>query len=422
MARPVIVLPKSLEAIREYPLLGQKMESEEGAAQVEGLIREALAEHPEHGLPHAAWGWLLAKRKEWVDAIESVTRAIELGPEPLAPQWYLDRGVYQSFLGHWKAAMSDMTEVCRRWPEDDNGHLLRSLEFKKLGDGLSCAVEEQFALHLNGQLTADQLCEFFHSYPFYASPERLEATFMVLCEPLNPQARAYRGELMLNLGVPTAAYHDYQVAAEIDKRNLGLLARLEEIRQQGLLVDPPLIAPEKPKVEIWPVYRQVLDQCNETFEAVKQFAPGERPSLTERLFGRVKSRLTYNNRSVGLNYIIYGMLISMVTNLYASTILELKSFVKLNRFPAGFAPPPHYTDIIQFAQVLSACCAVARLFGIYLSVKGVFRLIRGTKKKDPNELVEIFDYAVGFVMFILFSLICGAPYALILAIYSEFNS
>jgi len=422
MPRPVVVLPKILEAIRDYPLLGQKTETEEGAAEVEGRITLALSEYPEHGLPHAAWAWLLARRKQYVDAIESVNRAIELGPESLVPAWYLDRGVYNSFLGHWMLSISDLTTHCRLWPDEAGGHMMRSMEFKKLGDGLCSAMEEQFALHFGGQLTLDQLCEFIHSFPFYASPERLEATFMVMCEPLSWQARVHRAELMLLLGVPTAAYHDYQVAGEIERRNLGILARLEEIRQQGLLVDPPLITLEKPKIELWPIYQQVMDQYRQSFEAVKQFKVGEEPTWKERVFGRVKSRLKYNNHQAGLWFIAFGMLISAISSSYAHSLQSMINFVGFNRFPEGFAKPAQYVEWVRISSFLAAIAGITNIYGIYLSIHGAFRLIRGTREKDRNEPVEVFDYILGFVMFAVFAIASQAPLGLFLVLLSRLNT
>lgn len=422
MPRPVVVLPETLEAIRDYPLLGLKIETEQGSAEVEGLITMALAEHPDHGLPHAAWAWLLARRKQYVDAVESVTRAIELGPELLVPAWYLDRGVYHSFQGHWKSAISDMTTQCKLWPDEAGGHMMRSMEFKKLGDGLSGVLEEQFALHFSGQMTCDELCEFIHSYAFYATPERLEATFMVMSEPLSWQARAHRAELMLLLGVPTAAYHDYHVASEINPRNLGVLARLEDLKQNGLLVDPPLIAPEKPEIEIWPIYQQVLDQYRQSFEAVRQFKDGEQPSWKERFFGRVKSRLKYNNQHAGLWFIAFGMMISAVSTSYAHNLQSMIRYVGFNRFPEGYAKPEQYVEMIRFSSLLAAVAGITNLYGIYLSIHGAFRLIRGTRKRDPEEPVEVFDYILGFLLFGFFAMVSQLPFTLILSLLSRFNT
>lgn len=418
MPRPVIVLPRSLEAIRDYPLLGERLETEQGAAQVEQLIETAMLEHPTHGLPHAARAWLLARRKEIVDALEEINQALELGPETMAPQWFLDRGVYNSLLGHWKPAIVDMTTCCRLWPDDANGHLIRSMEFKKMGDGLSGALEEQLAIHLNSQTTLDDLCEFIHNYGFYATPERLEASLMVMCDPLNPKARAHRAELMLTLGVPTAAYHDYQVAAELDRRNLGTLARIEEIRQQGLLVDPPLIAPEKPTIEIWPVYQQVLDHCKNSFEAIKHFEAGEKPSWAERVFGRVSSKLKYQNNRVAWNFILYGMLISSVAITLNNTLDGMVAFVGLVRFPAAYKMPENFREILVVANLLARLFGFCTIYGSYLSTKGAFRLIFKSRDRITKEGPEVLVYLLCILFFVLFFFISTIPINIMLELSS----
>lgn len=422
MTRPVFVLPKSLEAVKDFALLGEKMETGEGEVEVESLIGRALQEHPEHGLSHAAQAWFLSRRKEYVDAIEAVNRAIELGPEAMAPQWYLERGVYQAFLNRWRPALEDMTTACRLWPEDVNSHYLRSIEFKKLGDGLSGVLEEHLSLHLKGDLSRDDLLAFISQYSFYANPERLEATLMVLCDPLNPNLRAYRAELMLRLGVPTAAYHDYHVATRLDPRHLGMAARLEDLQQNGLMVDEPLFDVEKPEAEIWPVYQAILADYNRTLASLGEFQADEKISWSERVLGRVSSKLKYNNHRTGWNFIIHGMLISAVSTLYAISLHTLISFTGLNRFPAGFSKPVQYDDIIRFSRILAAISGIANVYGICLSINGVLRIVRGTRKRVKDNPVERLGYfIVAVVMFCLFTLASQVPYQLILAIYSKFN-
>jgi|GEM_PF-6448411 len=410
MNKPVFVLPKSLEAIKDYAVLGEKMESPEGVLELKALVQTALQEHPGHGLPHAAWGWYLAKQKKLVDAVEALDRAIELGPESFRPQWYLDRGIYFALQGHGEKALKDMTQCSRDWPKDPNAHHLRGLELKRLGDGLSGVLEEQIGLVLAEKMTASELYQFIHQYVFYAGPDRLEMTLMILCEPLHAGARAFRAESLMNIGVPSAAFHDYLLATRFDPKNLGFMVRLEEIQQSGLMASGPLSNPEKPDIKLWPFYQDLLDGytqfCN---SIVIEPENGIKIGLIEKLIGRASRKKPFSLNQTSFNMVTNGLGLAFFSSTLIVLLATVMDWISGNKSAHLNFQNKEIEDIIQILCITSIILlSIAMIGGIISHLYGIIQLIFQCRVADLQTKLSRLHFLLRTPMVYLFVLLCVA--------------
>jgi tetratricopeptide (TPR) repeat protein len=410
MNKPVFVLPKSLEAIKDYAVLGEKMESPEGVIELETLVQTALQEHPDHGLPHAAWGWYLAKQKKLVDAVESLDRAIELGPDTFRPQWYLDRGIYFALQGHGEKALADMTQCSRDWPKDPNAHHLRGLELKRLGDGLSGVLEEQIGLVLAEKMTAKELYQFIHQYVFYAGPDRLEMTLMILCEPLNSSPRAFRAECLMNIGVPSAAFHDYLLANRFDPKNLGYLVRLEEIQQSGLMSSGPLSMPEKPDIKLWPFYQDLLDGYTEFCNSIViEPEYGIKIGLMEKIIGRASHKNSFSLNQTSWNMVATGLGLSFFSSTLIVILASVMDWISDNKSLQLNLQNKEIGDIIQIICITSiVLLSIAMVVGIISHLYGTIQLIFQCRVADLQTKLSRLHFLVRTPMVYLFVLLCVA--------------
>lgn len=410
MNKPVFVLPKSLEAIKDYAVLGEKMESPEGVLELEALVQTALQEHPGHGLPHAAWGWYLAKQKKLVDAVEALDRAIEIGPDSFRPQWYLDRGIYFALQGHGEKALADMTQCSRDWPKDPNAHHLRGLELKRLGDGLSGVLEEQIGLVLAEKMTAKELYQFIHQYVFYAGPDRLKMTLMILCEPLNAGPRAFRAECLMNIGVPSAAFHDYLLATRFDPKNLGYLVRLEEIQQSGLMSSGPLTMPENPDIKLWPFYQDLLDGYTEFCNSIViEPEYGIKIGLMEKFIGRASHKNSFSLNQISRNMVATGLGLAFFSSTLIVLLATVMDWISGNKSAHLNFHNKETEDAIQILCItLMVLLSIAMTGGIISHLYGIIQLIFQCRIADLQTRLSRLHFLLRTPAIYLFILLCVA--------------
>ncbi len=408
MKIPDSKLPESLEQIRDFKILSQMAETPEGEAQLEDLIQKALLEYSGHGLPHAAWSWLLAKNNRLTDAIAAMDQAMELGPEEFRVVWQLNRGMFFSMLGNGHKALKDMTESIKKSPKEPTAHVLRGLELKKLGDGLSGVLEEQIGLVLNGTITETDLYQFIYQYIFYTSPEHLKSTLQILCEPLHAGARAFRAEMLMNLGIPSAAFHDYQVATRLDPKNLGFLVRLEDIQHNGLMASSPLIQTENPNCELWPFYQKLLDDYTQFWNSIVIVPDhGLRIGLIEKIFGRASKHSTFDLNRSSWNMFCIGL--ALTSSYWPLSLLgpKLSDSIANNQFHHSVL---QYNEIKvradQIWHALSFILVITYYIGMMINLGGFIQWILKCRIADLQAKLHSFHLLMRFPLMYLFVLFC----------------
>jgi hypothetical protein len=253
-------LPDDLRPLMDLSALERQFREPGGSDVVESRISAAIAAHPHHGIPLAAWAWYLARQDDYAGAILWQTRAIEKGPDMLRIMWRTQRAGYRFRAGDWKAGFHEFGELIASDPANPVPRIARSFEMKSMGDHVSGELDEMFAMHMVGHVETEAFFGFLrHNGPF-STLERLRASLFVLSDPLDASARIHRGEMFISMGSPMAAFYDLHLADALEPRNLGLLARIEDIRIRGIQADPPLYEVKPPVTKILPAYEIVLGQ------------------------------------------------------------------------------------------------------------------------------------------------------------------
>lgn len=410
MKIPDSKLPESLEQIRDFKILSQMAETPEGEAQLEGLIQKALLEYSGHGLPHAAWSWLLAKNNRLTDAIAAMDQAMELGPEEFRVVWQLNRGMFFSMLGNGDKALKDMTESIKKSPKEPTAHVLRGLELKKLGDGLSGVLEEQIGLVLNGTITETDLYQFIYQYIFYTSPEHLKSTLQILCEPLHAGARAFRAEMLMNLGIPSAAFHDYQVATRLDPKNLGFLVRLEDIQHNGLMASSPLSQTENPNCELWPFYQKLLDDYTQFWNSIVIVPDhGLQIGLIEKFIGRTSHKNSFSLNQTSWNMVATGLGLSFFSSTLIVLLATVMDWISDYKSLQSNLQNKEIENIIQILYLLlMVLLSIVMTGGIISHLYGTIQLIFQCRVADLQTRLSRLHFLARIPMVYLFVLLCVA--------------
>ncbi len=371
-------LPDDLKPLLDLSSLEREIREPGGSDHVEERLKYAVENYPDHGVPLAAWAWFLARNEDFVGAVAWQSRAIEKGPEEFRGMWRTQRAGYRFRAGDWQAGFREFRELIEADPANPVPRIARSFEMRSMGDHVSGELDEIFTMHMVGNVTSDSLFVFFRQHGAFSTPERLKASLFVLSDPLDAIARIHRGEMFMAMGAPLAAYYDLHLADVLTPRNLGLMARLEDIRTRGILADPPLYEVAVPATPILPDYQKVLVEYT-TF--LERFAPsavrGVDLGWFERVFGRAGTEPTDFGRT-NRNFAVSGLAIGLAADFvlvagailidaFAPAMIEpLKEFESGDVSLAtalGGAVLVAWTLAVFAGSVISAIGAVQQLFG-----------------------------------------------------------
>lgn len=308
MNDPELNLPDPLASLIDFGSLEQEFAEDGGPDRIEKRLKAALEAYPEHGVPQASWAWYLSKHEDFVGAMSWLTRAIEQGPDAFRVQWRTRRASFRFRIGDWRAGFQEFCAVIAEEPDEALPILARSFEMRLMGDHVSGDLDEKVAMFLMGRVGIESLFAYFRQHGSFSSPENLEATFFVLTDPLDAAARIHRGEIFATMGAPTAAYYDLHLASVLKPKDLGLLARLEDLRMKGILADPPPYEMHKPAIVLMPIYDRILNDYVRFLESV--VIPPRRGvgiGWVEKLFGRASEENAFDLTTTSRNLVIAGM-------------------------------------------------------------------------------------------------------------------
>lgn len=370
-------VPEDLKPLLDLSSLEQEIREPGGSDKVELRLKNAIERYPDHGVPLAAWAWFLARNEDYVGAIAWQTKAIDSGPEEFRPMWRTQRAGFRFRMGDWQAGFRDFRELIEADPANPVPRIARSFEMRSMGDNVSGELDEMFAMHMVGHLQTSQLFEFFRQNVPFATLDRLKASLFVLSDPLDATARIHRGEMFMAMGSPQAAFYDLHLADVLQPRNLGLMARLEDIRVRGIMADPPLYDVAVPVTPILPAYDRVLRDFARFLDSIP-IPPqrGVQLGWVEKFIGRASEDEPFDLARTSRNLLLAGLAIGMCANLVAVLGLvgvDLLEGRLLRSF--GLQPKVYSTWTSTGIGILAGGWAVANVVGSILATMGTLQTV-----------------------------------------------
>ncbi|MBI1324150.1 hypothetical protein GC170_13330 [bacterium] len=370
-------VPEELKPLLDLSRLDQEIREPGGSDKVEARLKTAIELHPDHGVPLAAWAWFLARNEDYVGAIAWQTKAIDKGPDEFRAMWGAQRAGFRFRAGDWQGGFREFRELIEADPANPVPRIARSFEMRSMGDHVSGELDEMFAMHMVGHLQTSQLFEFFRQNVPFSTLDRLKASLFVLSDPLDATARIHRGEMFMAMGSPQAAFYDLHLADVLQPRNLGLMARMEDIRVRGIMADPPLYDVAVPVTPILPAYDRVLRDFA-TFLDTIPIPPqrGVQLGWVEKFFGRASADAPFDLMRTSRNLLLAGMAIGMCANLVAVVGLVAVDMFE-GRLLRAFGERPKPGDIWTSTAIgiLAGGWAVANVAGSILATMGTLQTV-----------------------------------------------
>ncbi len=370
-------MPEDLKPLLDLSSLDKEVREPGGSDKVESRLKSAIERYPEHGVPLAAWAWFQARNEDYVGAIAWQTKAIDKGPEEFRPMWRTQRAGFRFRMGDWQAGFREFRDLIETDPGNPVPRFARSFEMRSMGDHVSGELDEMFAMHMVGHLQTPQLFEFFRQNVPFATLDRLKASLFVLSDPLDATARIHRGEMFMSLGSPQAAFYDLHLADVLQPRNLGVMARLEDIRVRGIVADSPLYEVAEPTTPILPAYERVLRDFERYIDAIP-VPPhrGVRLGWIERTIGRASEESPFDLNQTSRNLMLAGLATGMIANFVALLGLTAVEAIDRNAFAAIEGRPKIEASVTAIAGgILAGLWALANVFGSTLLAMGAMQIV-----------------------------------------------
>lgn len=386
-------LPLELARIADLQFLQSRYEVdfETERAKIESWVAKALEMHPNHGVALAARGWSHFVRGDFDEAATWFQRALESAEATREREavWLvflgncrLRRADWQA--GDWKSALGYLVRARSLFPERPEGHFHLGTAFHGIGD----MVSSQLSLTLAGSIDKNrELWGFFGKFvkqPFFADPDRVEASLRVLADPLDPAARISRGELLMSLELPRLALYDFMMADTLMPRNLGLLIRIEEIQVKGLLSGPPVYETPRPDAPLAPVFAEFLANFRDAYQSL-YVPPALQPPLgpVENIFGPsvfVPSGSPWQFHAIPMIAGLVGLLIFAIPSMPLAIMAESIDFAQFlplaSREWVRFAV---LTAASTFGVALLVIAFGWHVFGCYWFFFGLLRISENLK-------------------------------------------
>lgn len=407
----------SLKLIVNYRKIIDPETDEETRNQFIERVKTAARDQPDHGLSHAAMAWVHFAQKEAVLAIEQATKALEKGPDSFRADWLVERGMYQSSDGNVAAGLTDMTEACRLKPWNNDAHHHRAQVLMAMHDTISVGIESQF---INENIKYDEhQTTLFHSFfntGCYCRPEDLEVTFMVLTEPLNPAIRQFRAERMMDLAAPRPAMLDYQFVSWQSNKNLYANARIEDIRENGILANPPIVDPERPTIKLLPEYAEILRRYKNYYWRKTAWKSGFGLS---KLWSWIFIRFGVGPFDESRQYALVNLLLAIATlSLFAflsNVLIDALAMTYHVKIPQGFTTSVNVPEVRMLINFLISSMILCQLPLTYLACKifiAIFKKHDSKESEESNKKFVFFILTFPF-LYIFILVISNIPVALI---------
>jgi len=160
--------------------------------------------------------FILIATLEYEGAIEDLSRAIDLNPEPRI-EYYLDRGWVYTEVGEYEAALDDYTETLALDPENTTALINRGFAYSKLGESQAAIDEWDAALALEPD---NALALNNRAYEFALEDRELDAALADVNRAIELEAddgNYYdtRGYIHYKLGNFTSALADFNTALDM---------------------------------------------------------------------------------------------------------------------------------------------------------------------------------------------------------------
>lgn len=415
--RQYAVQHASLKQIIDYRTIIDDESDEEKRDRFIELIRTAARDQPNHGLSHAAMAWLHFIQKEPVLAIEQADKAIEKGPQSFQPDWLVERGMYQANNGNIAAGITDMTEACRQKPWKYDAHQHRMQLLMAIHDNISAAIERHFA---NGNIqyhdNQQSVFELFYNTGCYCRPDDLEVTFMVLTEPLNPTIREFRAEILMGYAAPRPAMLDYQFVAWQSPKNLYANARIEDIRENGILANPPISVPDRPLIKLLPEYAEILKKYKNYYWRKTIWKSGfGLGNLWSWVFIRLGLGPIDESRRYAFANLLLALAFISFCGTFSTLLMGTRSLTYLVKIPQGYTQSVNVREIRMLADFLSGLLIFCQLPLGYLACISFLALFKKPGSKTEESSLKFFLIIVfSPFLFIIILMIGSIPYHLMM--------
>jgi tetratricopeptide (TPR) repeat protein len=414
-------LPDALKAIVGYRLAITDETNEADTNLFLEKINTALQLMPDHGLSHAARAWVYFMRKELELAIDEITKAIESGPSEFLSVWYVERGIFRVNTQQLSESLADMTQACRlkSWSIDAHQHRFQLL--KAMQDNISAMAESAFTQQLPIPAERQNLYQYYFSIPCYRQPEDLEITFMVLSDPLNPTARQFRAERLMELFVPHSALLDYQFVSWQTKTNLFAIARIEEIRENGIMSNRPIVEPMRPEISLLPEYAEVLKGYKNYYWRKTLWTKGFGLfPLWHKLMLRFGIGPLDENRKSAIASFFLALLASILLGILFGFLFDAEDYISFARIPQSYRTETSISELRKISGLLKLFLIISQMTMAYLASRSVWLIF----KKDQSSVAETAKDSIKTILsfisipmtFLMIMLINGASYRMLIQI------
>lgn len=415
----------SLKKIIDYRTIINDETDEETRERFIDLTKTAAGDQPEHGLSHAAMAWVHYLQKEPILAIDQANKAIEKGPANFRPDWLVERGMYQANNGDVAAGLTDMTEACRLKTWNHDAHYRRAQLLMSMHDNISVAVEGHFGnQNIHYDETQNSIFAFFYNTGCYSRPEDLEVTFMVLTEPLNPAIRQFRAEMLMDFTAPRPAMLDYQFVSWQSHKNLYANARIEDIRENGILANPPIVVPDRPSIQLLPEYAAILKKYKRYHWRKTAWKSGFGLS---KIWTWVFIRLGLGPIDESRRYAFVNLLLALAFLCFCGTfstlLMDARTLTYLVKIPQGYTNSVNVREIRMLSDFLSGLLIFCQFPLGILACKSFLALFKkpGSNKPEDSSLKFLILLVLSPFLFLLMVMIGSIPYHLMMLVIRWLN-
>ena len=408
-------MPDHLKAIVNYRLSITDETSESDTNSFIEKINKALKLSPDHGLPHAARAWVYFMRKELELAVDEITKAIELGPAHFLPAWHVERGIFRVNMQQLSESLTDMTQACRLKSWNTDAHQHRYQLLKAMQDNISAMAEAAFAQAMPIPAERQNLYEYYFNIPCFRDPNDLEITFMVLSEPLDPSARQFRAERLMELFAPQAALLDYQFVSWQTKKNLFAIARIEDIRENGIMANRPIVEPVRPKISLLSEYAEFLKGYKSYYWKKTAWKNGFGLFLLwQRLMVKAGVGPLDENRKSAINSFLIALISSILLGILFLFIFDAQDYISFARVPQSYKTTRSATELRKLSEFLKFILIISQMIFAYFATHSVWLIFKRNQNAEAKSAKVTIQRIVSIISlpltFILIMIAYGVAY------------
>jgi tetratricopeptide (TPR) repeat protein len=289
MSDPYFLMPKVLLKVSKISeLQAQHEQGADASAEAQRAVALAMERYPDNGIAMAAQAWSFMIKEEFASAAEWFEKALEW-PEKTVEfevEWISYLGICHWRMRDWKRALAGLSQARALSRNEPSVLVTMGTICHEIGDSITAKLCIALGAYFDGHQKPYELFAKMASDPYFADPDRLEASLRVVADPLDKSARVFRGEMMVSIESPKSALYDFLMADALAPRDLGLMVRIEEIQVKGLIAGQPAYDITRPTQQLPPDLDEFLTKFRQEYQA--RLLPREMQPLAfpvEKVFG-----------------------------------------------------------------------------------------------------------------------------------------